>query len=412
MTKKLFFLFLCLPVLIFGRADIDKQIQSTSKQINTFDKKYSTLHSKMAKTAKAILKEKKAILQQQKRLQELLFELSINEESYKNNQVELKELKTSQSTLNDEQNAIEQKLVFALARNVSLSMLLDDQRTVNADAMITEEVIKQLTAQVKQDINGLNSAYTQNTKRIAALELRMVTLQGVITSIEKKRQELESTQQANKKALKKLEKDKQTYKASIEKLLNKQDALKKTLAQLNIIKIDEKRKAEEAKKAAAAKKAAQQRRTTVAAKDLPKVKQRGSSYQKIKTKRYRGKKTIAPIDNYKLVKKFGPYTDPIYNIKIFNESVSLKPKKANAKVKNVLNGKVILAQNTSLLDNVVIVEHANGMHTIYAHMDKIAPTVKKGKKIRKGSVIGRVNNELMFEVTQKKYHIDPMQLIR
>jgi murein DD-endopeptidase MepM/ murein hydrolase activator NlpD len=111
------------------------------------------------------------------------------------------------------------------------------------------------------------------------------------------------------------------------------------------------------------------------------------------------------------VKKFGPYTDPIYNIKIFNESVSLKPKIANAKVKNVLNGKVILAQNTALLDNVVIVEHSDGMHTIYAHLDQIAPTVEKGKKIRKGSVIGRVKDELMFEVTQKNYHIDPMDLI-
>jgi murein DD-endopeptidase MepM/ murein hydrolase activator NlpD len=111
------------------------------------------------------------------------------------------------------------------------------------------------------------------------------------------------------------------------------------------------------------------------------------------------------------VKKFGPYTDPIYDIKIFNESVSLQPALKNAKVKTVLNGKVILAKETSLLNNIVIIEHDAGMHTIYAHLSQIAPNITKGKRLKKGSIIGRVNDELMFEVTQQNYHIDPMQLI-
>jgi murein DD-endopeptidase MepM/ murein hydrolase activator NlpD len=400
---------LILPFLLYGEGDIDQQISNTSQQLQGFDKAYSSLHSKMAQTAKAILVEKKEMLEQQKRLKELLFELSINEESYDNNKAELNELKSSQSTLNDEQSAIEQKLVFAVARNVSLTMLLDERHAVNADAMITEEVLKRLTAQVKEEINHLNSTFEENNRRIAALELRMVTLEGVIASIETKRKEVVSTQEANKKALAQLERDKIEYGRSIEELLDRQDALKKTLAQLNIIKVDKEREAREA--AEERKRQASRQRTAVAAKDLPKVKQRGSSYEDVQTKNYRGAKTIAPIDDYLLVKKFGPYTDPIYNIKIFNESVSLKPKTTNAKVKNVLNGKVILAQNTALLDNVVIVEHSDGIHTIYAHLDQIAPTVEKGKKIRKGSVIGRVKNELMFEVTQKNYHINPMELI-
>ncbi len=406
-----FCLLLILPLLLLGRSDIDDRIQATSKQLNTFDREYSTLHSKMARTAKEILQQKKEILEQQRHLKELLFELSLNEESYENNKAELKELKTSQNNLNEEQNAIEQKLVFAVARNVSLGMMLDDRRTVSAEGMMTEAVLKQMAKQVKAEINSLNSAFEENTKRIAALELRMVTLEGVIASIEAKRKEVEQTQKENKRALAKLEKDEKAYAASIEKLLDRQDALKQTLAQLNIIKSDEARKAREAEEARRQRAALRQRASNVPTEELPKVKQRGSSYKKIKTKDYRGAKTIAPIDDYLLVKKFGPYTDPIYNIKIFNESVSLKPKIANAKVKNVLNGKVILAQNTALLDNVVIVEHSDGMHTIYAHLDQIAPTVEKGKKIRKGSVIGRVKDELMFEVTQKNYHIDPMDLI-
>ncbi|WP_297483176.1 M23 family metallopeptidase, partial [Sulfurimonas sp.] len=145
---------------------------------------------------------------------------------------------------------------------------------------------------------------------------------------------------------------------------------------------------------------------------LPKVKQHGNSYQSVKTIRYRGPRTIAPLSRYTISKKYGPYTDPIYGIKIFNESVSLRPASLNAKVKNVMNGRVVYADKTAVLDNMVIVEHKNGLHTIYANLSQIAPDIKKGRKIRKGAVIGRVRDELVFEVTQKNYHINPIRLFR
>ena len=150
----------------------------------------------------------------------------------------------------------------------------------------------------------------------------------------------------------------------------------------------------------------------VSNKNLPKVKKHGSSYQAVKTKKYKGKKTIAPLDSFTITKKYGTYTDPIYGIKIFNEAISLKPKKANAKVKTVFNGKVIYAEKTNVLDNVVIIEHKNGLHTIYANLSQISPNIKKGKKVKKGYSIGRVTDELTFEVTQKSYHINPIRLFK
>ncbi|MBL6974060.1 MAG: M23 family metallopeptidase, partial [Sulfurimonas sp.] len=84
----------------------------------------------------------------------------------------------------------------------------------------------------------------------------------------------------------------------------------------------------------------------------------------------------------------------------------------NAKVKTVFNGKVIYADKTAVLDNIVIVEHKDGLHTIYANLSQISPNIKKGKKIKKGYSIGRVNEELIFEVTQKSYHINPIRLFK
>lgn len=81
-------------------------------------------------------------------------------------------------------------------------------------------------------------------------------------------------------------------------------------------------------------------------------------------------------------------------------------------MKNVLDGKVIYAKDTAVLDKVVIVENRYGIHTIYAHLSKIAPTIKVGRKIKKGYIIGKVERDLTFEVTQKNYHINPLELIR
>ena len=191
--------------------------------------------------------------------------------------------------------------------------------------------------------------------------------------------------------------------------MEKQDSLKKTLAQLNLIKIDAIKKAEEEKLREEAFKA---KNVLLTDEELPKVKKHGTSYQSVKTQDYKGVKTIAPLDDYTISKKYGTYTDPIYGIKIFNESISLKPKSPNAKVETVFNGKVIYADKTAVLQNIVIVEHNNGLHTIYANLSQISPNIKKGQKIKKGYTIGRISDELIFEVTQKSYHINPIQLFQ
>lgn len=134
------------------------------------------------------------------------------------------------------------------------------------------------------------------------------------------------------------------------------------------------------------------------------VRQVASSYHNIGTTKYKGTKTIAPLENFTIEKHFGPYFDPVYKMKVFNESVTLTPK-GDDKVKSVLDGKVVFAKDTPILKRVVIIEHKNNMHTIYAQLDKIAPTIKPGSTVKKGYTIGRVDNALKFEVTLKDKHM-------
>ena len=414
--------FLLLSLLLFtlpiyAKTSIDSKIKHTSKRLKKFDKTYAKVHKGMASTAKEIITQERYILKQQKQLQELQLELSLKEQRYQENEQELKLLKSSQSTLQKQQEQLRQDLAFMLAKNVSLSLILDDEKAKSDEALITEEVFESLNQITKANIIVLQGNFSSNSHKIENIQLKINRLKKAINEIDAKRSKVISITKKEKQNLSKLKNQKNKYRSSVKKLLRQQNSLKNELSKLNIIKEDEKSKriAREKERKRLAKLEAEQKKSisnrAKPTKNLPRVKSRTDAYLSVKTKRYKGKKTISPLDNFTIVKKFGPYEDPIYHIKIFNESISLKPKSSNAKVKNVLNGKVILAKETSLLNNIVIVEHDNGMHTIYAHLDKIAPTIKKGKRLKRGSIIGRVNNELMFEVTQKNFHINPLQLI-
>ena len=114
----------------------------------------------------------------------------------------------------------------------------------------------------------------------------------------------------------------------------------------------------------------------------------------------------------RVIKNFGTYTDPIYKIKIFNESITLKSATKDAKVKNILNGKVVFSGKTSMLGKVVVVAHNRKIHTVYAGLSKISPTIAVGTKIKKGYVVGKVNEKLIFQATKDSKHINPLRLIK
>jgi murein DD-endopeptidase MepM/ murein hydrolase activator NlpD len=385
-------------------AKIDEKIQTTSKKLVETKQTYSTLNAKLEETASKIMQQKQIVGTQQEHINSLVEELQSKETVYQSNKSTLKGLETQQSLLIRTQNEIEQRLVFAIARNTSISLLINDDRAKEADAIITEEALKLHLKQINQEIKDLNALFLVNNDKIAGLSSQTTVLKQSIAVIDQQKNKVVQTKQENEKAIVQLEKEKSDYKKSLDRILEQQRSLQNTLASLNIIKL-EALKPKKAPPPLVAPKPG--------SKPVPEdVKQAVAEYSPSSVAAYVGEHTIAPLDGYVITKRFGPYTDPIYGIKIFNDSISLRPTEADAKVKSVLNGKVIFAKPTAMLENVIIIEHDNGLHTIYAHLDKIAPTVEVGKRLKQGSIIGRAGKELMFQVTQRNAHIDPMQMIR
>lgn len=407
MIRLILSLILIFP-LLFAKDDIDAKIGKTSSKLSSFSKNHNSLNKKMAYNAKAILRQREEVNKQSKYLKKLKRILKTKEKTYKSNNKKLLLLNSSQEKLQNKQKKVEENLVFYIAQTITLSLIVQEEHSVDIDSLIEFEVLKKVLKNSRKEVKELNDIFYANSKDIDSLNKDRDKLKKSIKTIDIKRKDVLAVQKANKKALQKLNNDKFNYKMELKKLLSKQDTLKKTLAGLNIIKIDRVKKAKEER---ARKKAFESRKKFLNT-DLPKVKQHASSYKSVKTKKYSGSKTIAPLKSYTITKKYGTYTDPIYGIKIFNESISLKPKTRDAKVRTVFNGKVIYADKTAVLNNIVIVEHKNGLHTIYANLSRIQKNIKKGVKIKKGYAIGRVSDELIFEVTQKSFHINPIRLFK
>lgn len=257
------------------------------------------------------------------------------EHSYNENTVQLKDMKKVQTDLKSKQEKIEEELVFTIAQSVSLSVILEEEIAASEESLVEFEVLKVMLKNSKQKAKELNAKFYDNSRNIDILNTHASSLEVAIANIDTKRKDLINTQKKNKKALKKLNIAKASYKKKLKGLLKKQDLLKKTLAKLNIIKVDEIKKAKEEE----ARRKAFNSKRILSDKNLPKVKKHGSSYQKVKTKRYVGSKTIAPFNPYTITKRYGTYTDPIYGIKVFNESISLKPKRKIQKSKLYLTVK-------------------------------------------------------------------------
>ena len=319
--------------------------------------------------------------------------------------LELDDLTKQNKELERTQKELEQNMIRIIAEDLSFDLMMSaSEGKQSEESIISSQILTKLNAIAKEDFKRLSENYEDTIEKIKNKSSKINEINSSIKNYRRKQNDLQSLESTQKNTINGLKRDKEIYSKKLAKLQAQQDELRKTLEQLAIMQKQE----DEAARAAREK---QERAASKGGKKGEKSQPMGGGYQTSSVKRYSGARTIAPLDSYSVKQKFGNYVDPIYNIKIFNESVILRSSTPDAKVKSVLNGKVVFAKATTMLENVVIIENENGIHTIYAHLSQIAPTVKVGSVVQKGYVIGRVRNDLTFEVTQRNYHIDPLEMI-
>lgn len=451
------FIVLCFVTIgfLYGASTTSK-IKSSKKNLSATSSAKKQASRKLGKIAKDIQSAEKDIVYLEKKMANLEEDKEKTQKQYEVLKVELKKSEAELLQTGQELKAKAKVFISLLSEQFSIVFAMEHSHAPTQKSILSHEVYSAYKKQNAKVLSSLKSdilALKKSKKRKETLRNKR---QNEIKRIIKKRESYAQKKAAKEKLRKKLSVDEEKYNAKLEKIEDKQNSLRATLAKLNILhakEVDEarkraaarkkamrlekerQRKVREAKALARAKarkaKEALRKATTkeekaearLAAKEAEveekkvykeseKVRQVNSSYKKSQTYAYRGNKTISPLPGAKIIKKFGTYVDPIYKIKIFNESITLKAKTKNAKVKNVLNGKVVFSGKSSMLGNVVVVLHSRKIHTVYAGLSKIAPTIRVGSKIKKGYVVGKVNQKLIFQATKNSKHINPLRLIK
>ncbi|MEA3456743.1 MAG: peptidoglycan DD-metalloendopeptidase family protein [Campylobacterota bacterium] len=428
-------LLLSLPLL--SATTTDKKIKKSEKSLNKSVKEHKEMSGQLDKIAKNIKNANSDNRALNKKLEVLSQEFSKNEKAYQSSKKSLAEYDKNLNLINRKIKEENKKFIEVLANQSSVIHAMNQSHDPSRESIVMQEAYRLLKKQNTKELAELKQQIDRNKVQKRKITRKRSSVKKKIDKIAKQRKEYKEQKSAKKKLLKKLSANEGKYRQKLQKEMDRQNELRSALAELNIL---QKKEVEEERRIAAEQKAAmlaeekrkqderikrEQARSearkkgkkvvyTSKVKETPvnrSVKKVGSSYKKDKIYAYRGKKTISPIRGAKLVKKFGTYVDPVYKIKIFNESITLRAPSSNAKVQNILNGKVVFAGSSSMLGKVVIVSHSGKVHTIYAGLSKIAPTIHKGSKIKKGYVIGKVSRKLIFEATKNSKHINPMRLI-
>ena len=374
---------------LFLSASLTTQIRQKQHQLHATKERISGVNIKLNKIAKNIDALRQEIAKIDEKLKSLKASLQKISKQKEQKYKEFQETKNLIDSLTQRHSKLKEQLILMISKSFSKSLLLNSLGEEGEGELLKEEVLKAIQRKENEKLKQVSSEYAKVSEELERNKKLLVQLQKQIEDLMRKQSTLKSLKLLKAKKLEKLTAQKERYNSELQKLLEQQKSLASTLEKLKILKA---------------------RRRASASSAKVRVKKYGG-YKKTRSTHYRGPKTIPPLKRFVIVKKYGIYKDPIYNIEIPNENIELKPLEPNAKVRNVLNGKVIMAKWTPHLKNVVIVKHSGNLYTIYANIDRLSPFIKKGRRIKKGYILGRVNKKLIFEVTKNNAHINPLELI-
>ena len=351
-------------------------VTSTKKEIIQTKYYISKMNQKLDKLAAEINKKEKYLKNLNKQIEDLNRQINILKNQLKNSNKKLSELTDIKKGYETKAQKIQNEITDFISENYFVNSI----KSENLNDLINKEISQKILEKYSQKINSLTSQNKQILKQIKSVNDTIDLILQKQKELKNKKQKLSQLLKKQKKELSLLNSQKLKYKSKLQNLIKKQKALQNRLVKLKIIK---------------------QRKVN--------VRQVGNAYFKPKIANYRGPKTIAPIQG-KIIKKFGSYIDPVYKIKVYNDSITIKPYRQNSVVRSILSGRVVyIGENND--KKIIVIKHKNNLFSIYANLDKISPLLKKGSYVKRGQIIARVKDSLEFEVTYKEKPINPVRVI-
>jgi murein DD-endopeptidase MepM/ murein hydrolase activator NlpD len=125
-----------------------------------------------------------------------------------------------------------------------------------------------------------------------------------------------------------------------------------------------------------------------------------------------------PVKNYhgyRITSGFGIRNDPKYNYKEFHSGIDIDTKEGEPIIASA-PGKVVFAGRKSGYGKIVIIEHGERIHTVYAHLSSIV--CGKGDYLKRGEILGNAGKSgnatgihLHFEIRKAGKAVNPILYI-
>ena len=448
-------IFIAIFSLLQGSSkDIEKKIKQNRYILKKQNREKKAQDIKIKQLADAIINEEKVLNKINYNLDKVSNNIFLNKIKLKRAKKDIIKLSKQIENLQNEKLKIEKKIVDTIVEKYTLTITKKLIEKESLKEIIEKEKLKLLFEDTKENLLKLNLKYFKLSNNKTKNEEKKRKLENYITLQEKEKDKFKQLKKKQEKSIKQLKQKHLAYQKRLKEIIDKQYNISKLLEKLDILKKNqlqkeklaklkakrlkakrekEKKEKERLKKLKKDKKSRSKQITIkknsnkkVRSKDIKiasketfkedidlKVRNIANTNRGIKISNYKGIKISPPLKSYEIVKRFGEYFDPIYKIKLFNESISLKSKKPNAKVYSVLKGKVVYAkENAGALGNVVIIKHSNNLHSIYSQLSKIPSTIKVNRWVPKGYVVGRVKDTLVFQITKNSKYLDPEKLFK
>ena len=127
-----------------------------------------------------------------------------------------------------------------------------------------------------------------------------------------------------------------------------------------------------------------------------------------------GRLFVAPARG-RISSRYGYRTDPFTGLRRFHNGIDLAGE-AGAHISAAMRGTVALVGYNGIYGRYVILRHADGYQSLYAHLQSVS--VSRGDSVRQGQRIGTMGNtgystgtHLHFSVFHNGEHVDPLPLL-
>ena len=286
--------------------------------------------------------------------------------------------------------------VYKFGRVYDLETLLSSN-SIN-QLYIRIEYLKRFSEQRKKDLQKIQDKHQLLESQRIDLQERLLEQRDIIASKEKESRFLQDRKQKRSQTLKAIRRDKALMKKELVRKTEAAEELETLITDL--IEKERIRKEHEAK--VAREKAAERERLKLKAIEEPPV-ETGVPFESL-----RGKLPW-PVSAGAVVAHFGNHVHPVLKTVTQNTGIDISIKTGSV-VKSVADGEVAMIHWLPSYGNLVILRHAGGFHTVYAHLSDISVT--DGQRLSKGTIIGKSGDSvtgsiLHFEVWKEREKQNP-----